>query len=131
MTTESQSETEEELSVHDESGVDTDDDEVDHSNSVVHPEAPGPAERDATAPTLNISTSHVEMSESNQNTPVRASRSNARAAGVAAERGLHISTNPNASKRYSRQVGLPLSPRPPASQPPTPLRSSSNPNSSI
>ena len=43
-----------------------------------------------------------------------------RAAQLAATRGLSVTTNDKASRRHSRMMGLPASPRPPAQHPPAP-----------
>ncbi|TFY80954.1 hypothetical protein EWM64_g3059 [Hericium alpestre] len=75
------------FSVHEESGTDAADNEI--------PSDTGPT---------------ADISEADGLSTIRS-----RASNVAASRGLNITTSTNASRRHSRMMGLPVSPRPPAS----------------
>ncbi|TFY72296.1 hypothetical protein EVG20_g707 [Dentipellis fragilis] len=88
---ESQSEDGDEISVQDESGTEATDSEV-------AGESPGGLSPDSYSPS------------GDDNSTVRS-----RASNLAANRGLNITTGPGNSRRHSRVMGLPMSPRPPAS----------------
>lgn len=87
-----QSEDGEDLSVHDESGTETTDNDVTVESS--NGSSPGPQ----WSPSSDTPSSHLRS----------------RASNVAATRGLNIAVSKE-SRRHSRMMGLPVSPRPPQS----------------
>lgn len=109
----------EDYSVHDESGTDGADNT--ENDSIVESVSQGSAH--ASQPTIHHP-NHLHPSDD------LSSRS--RASHVAASRGLNISTTDKTSRRHSRMVGLPHSPRPLHSgvsphSPPTPQKAMSSP----
>jgi RalA-binding protein 1 len=99
------SDTEEDISIHGESESGTDDVLEGDPNT-------GASEENSALRTP------PRRSGSNDDGALRTPRGG-RAANVAAERGLHISTDKQ-TRRQSRHIGLPRSPRPPQQQPSTP-----------
>lgn len=102
---EGQSDTEEEISIQGDSEAETD--EIEGGPSAPSAAPNGPLELDVRMPPTDRESTQQPTSP---HTPRRA-------ANVAASRGLQVATDAQVNKRHSRQVGLPLSPRPPQASP--------------